>query len=282
MFKAEDFCLDWRQEFETLSPYLEGAGGMIVLEYASDKAAPLKFNHLLKERFSKPENGNWLSLRVDHEWFTTRQVAGVIDQIDRLLAEAGIQVESPSEEQAPVQILKGVEVGGNMTTAINELHIDYAPALAGRALRARAEAVFEAIRNYVSGRGRLMVILNDMPIPDQTDFWQQIWNAGLSAAGGDSLLLVIHAGPKAGRRRHHDSPEPNERIILPDEIEDGSARDNHFFDDLVDAFSTNGVQEPTGPAGVHLENNRASILYINMKLSAAIMSAKKGQERRKA
>lgn len=279
MFRAEHYRLDWHAEFEKLSPYLRGRGGVVRLEYSSENAAPHKFNHLLKEGFGKPDNGIWRSLRIDHEWFTTRHVLGVIDEIDRLLTEAGFPAKNTEGEPANVNILTDVDVGGNMITNINELTINNGTGAGGRAVRARAKAVFSAMQRYVESGGRFMVIVNDMAIPDQTDFWQQIWHGGLSAAGGDHMLLVIHAGPKAAQLQHHDSPEADERIVLPDSVEEDSMRDCQIFDDLIDAFKAAGIEEAGGPAGVHLENNRTSILDINTKLSAAIMSAKRGQER---
>jgi hypothetical protein len=281
MVNGDGFRLDWRQEFKRLSPYLEKQGGVIRIEFQSENAAPLKFNHFLKEAFAQTDTV-WRSLRIDHEWFTTRQVHGVIDEIDRLLTEVGFPAKFPIEPTAPINILTDVEVGGNMTTNISGLHVNHGPGHSGRAFRERADAVFEALRHYIEGGGRFMVIVNDMPLADQTEFWRHVWNSGLSAAGGSAMLLVIHAGPKAGRRQHHDSPDANERIILPCAVEEDTDRDYQFFDDLSDAFAKAGIGEPGAPAGVHLENNRGSILLINMKLSAAIMSAKKAQERPKA
>lgn len=281
MLNGDKFRLDWHQEFKKLSCHLNGQGGVIHLEYQSENSAPLKFNYFLKEAFAT-DNASWRSLRIDHEWFTTRQAYGMLDEIDRLLAEVGFRAEFPIEANAAVNILTEVDVAGNMTTNINGLHVNCGAGRSGRAFRERAEAVFEAVRRYVESGGRFMVIVNDMPLSDQTEFWQQIWNAGFSAAGGEDMLLLIHVGPKAGYQRHHDSPPASERIILPDSVEEDCDRDYQFFDDLSDAFANAGIGEPHVPAGVHLENNRASILKINMKLSAAIMSAKKAQERHKA
>jgi hypothetical protein len=119
-----------------------------------------------------------------------------------------------------------------------------------------------------------------MPLKQQTDFWSQIWHAGLAEAAGDHAFLVIHSGPETDQRRHHDSPEPDIRIMLPEAIEDGSERDDHFFDDLIDAFTSAGVGDAAGVAGVHLENNRSSVLEVNLKLSAAVLAAKYAQKRR--
>jgi hypothetical protein len=49
MKKANDFRLDWQQEFSRLKPFMLDRGGVILLQYANEHAAPLKFNHLLKE-----------------------------------------------------------------------------------------------------------------------------------------------------------------------------------------------------------------------------------------
>lgn len=277
MLSANDFRLNWHHEFTKLAPYFKGRGGVVRLEYKSDDAAAFKFNHLLKEDFGCNDS-LWRSLRIDHKWFTTRRAEGVIDQIDRLLTEAGFPAALPPATEGAVNILTDVAVTGNMTANISELHVNYGDGQGGRAFHARAVAIFDATRRYVECGGRFMVIVNDMPHADQTEFWEQVWNAGLSAAVGADALLVIHAGPKAKGLQHSDSPVAGERIILPDTVEEDTERDYHFFDDISDAFDKAGVESSRVPASVHLENNRASILQINMKLSAAIMSAKKAQE----
>jgi|CXWL01.1.fsa_nt_gi hypothetical protein len=280
MFNADAFRLDWQREFKKLDPYVSGKGGVILLEYGSKDACPLKFNYLLKEAFGSQQAKVCPSLRIDSEWFTTRQVPGVLDEIDRLLTEVGVNVELPAEDLTSLNILKDNEVGGTMSTTINDLQINYATARSGRALRARADAIFSAMKHYVAGGGRFMVEMNDMPLSFQTDFWRHVW-PGLSKAGGDALLLVIHAGPKAERRQHQESPRPDELIVLPEAVEPDSERADQFFDDLIEAFAAAGIKDPHTAAGVHLGNNRRSVLDINVDFSTAVMHAKIAQARQK-
>lgn len=280
MINGSKFLLDWHSERERISPYLRGKGGIIRLEYESENAAPHKFNHFLKEKFANQGNLLWCSIRIDHGWFTTRQVVGILDELDRLLSEVGFKPEIPEEASGPLKVLADNDVGGNMSSYIESLEINYGGFVSGRALRARTDAVFSAMKQYSESGGRFMVILNDMPIHEQNEFWSQVWNAGLSIAGGDRMLLVIHAGPKAKKQLHHDSPEPCERIVLPDSVEDGSERDGYFYDDIFDAFKDAGIAEPSSVAGVYLEAYRSSVLQINMKLSTAIMTAMRNRNRR--
>jgi hypothetical protein len=198
-----------------------------------------------------------------------------------LLQEKGVKLELPPEQSASINIMTGIEAGGSVTNTINGLHIHPISGYSGRLLRARADAAFAALRSFVASGGRFMVILNDMPHQDQTDFWQQVWQGGLALASGADLLLVVHAGPKANQQPHHDCPQPDERMVLPVSVEEDSSRDAHFWDDLVDAFRLSGIEEPYGPASAHLANNRDSILHMNMKLGTAIMNVKKGMARQK-
>lgn len=280
MAKLDGYRLNWRSEFRRLEPFLNGKGGVAELRYASEHAAPLKFNYLLKEAFAAPRNGPCCSLRVDHEWFTTRHVLGVLDEFDRLLMDLGVAVGAPETEDASISILKDIEVAGDMEAHIHGLVVNQGGSPKDAYLRKRAKCTFAAVKLFVESGGRLMIILNDMPRKQQTDFWSQIWNAGLAEAAGDHAFLVIHSGPETDQRRHHDSPEPDIRIMLPETVEDGSERDDHFFDDLIDAFTSAGVGDAAGVAGVHLENNRFSILEVNLKLSAAVLAAKHAQKRR--
>lgn len=281
MHKAAHYRLDWRSEFEKLSPYLDGSGGVVRIEYNSEDAAPSFLNHNLKEDFGKPDNAMWISLRIDHEWFTTRQAIGILDEINRLLTEAGFPAEEKQAERELLQILTDNDVDGDMTTTIENLTINQGGGPKVKALRARTTTVCAAMNGYVEAGGHFMIIVNDTPIAEQTDFWQQIWNAGLAEAGGGNLVLMIHAGPKAGRKQHHDSPEPNERITLPDSVETDETRCEHIYDDLIDAFTAAGVQDAVGSATVHLESNKQSVLQLHMNLSANIMAVKMREEQRR-
>ncbi|HMO07971.1 MAG TPA: hypothetical protein PKD10_10040 [Paracoccaceae bacterium] len=281
MSRAGDFRLDWRTEFQKLSPFLKGKGGVVVLEYGSDKAAWAKFNYFLKEDAAADRNGSTISLRIDHEWATTRLVHGVLEELDRLLSSVGVVAALPPEMQPSLSIMTDIEAGGDVNPTINGLTINFASGPAGRALRARAQAIFEAVQRFSNDGGRLMVQLNDMELAVQGDFWTQIWHAGLSQAAGAGGLLVVHAGPRANRHRHHDCPAPDLRLVLPECVEEDSERENHFWDDLIDAFEKEGIDGAHAAASVHLSNFRTSVLDLNANLGAAILSAKVGMARRK-
>lgn len=278
MHSAAKYRLDWRSELERLSPYLNGNGGVVRIEYNSDDAAPSFFNHILKEDFGKPDNKMWISLRIYPEWFTTRKVPGILDEIDRLLAEVGFPAKKIPTE---LKILTNNVVGHDLNVTIEGLTIHQGGGPKGIALRERTASVCAAMSRYVKAGGQFMITVNDAPILEQTDFWQQIWNAGLAEAGGGNLVLMIHAGPKAERQQHDESPEPNEIIILPDSVETDEIRCEHIYDDLIDAFTAAGVQDSVGSATVHLESNKQSVLQLHMKLSASIMAVKMREEQRR-
>jgi hypothetical protein len=279
MSKVSDFQLDWRKEFQKLSPYMEGKGGVVVLEYNSEKSAWAKFNYILKEYATTSRSGPTISLRVDHEWATTRLVSGVLDELERLLELVGAAADMPEESHPNVHIMTDIEAGGDVNPSINGLTINLASSPVGRAHRARAKAIFEAVTRLSNTGGRLMVVLNDMALTAQHDFWTQVWNAGLADAIGESGLLVVHAGPRANRQTHHDCPQSDLRLVLPESVEEGSEREDHIWDDLVGAFENAGIDGAHAAASVHLSNFRNSIFDLNASLNGAILGAKAGMAR---
>lgn len=275
MSGAAYYRLDWRSEFKTLEPFLSGRGGVVQVEYNSGDAAPDMFNHLLKEEFSaRSGNGFRLSLRIDQDWYTTRQVSGILDELDRLLAGAGFPVDQTPVESQSICFVAGNEVEGDMNTTITGNTFNLGNGFHGRALATRRSSVCAAMRRYVARGGRFMITMNDAPLQDQSIFWQQLWNVGLSEAGGNNILLLIHAGPMAGRMKHQDSPVANVKIFLPDSIEGDETRQDDIYDDLVDIFEREGIPGAAGCAVTHLENNKNSVLQLHVKLSGVLMSTK--------
>ncbi len=275
MFKAAHYRLDWRSELEKIARYLKGRGGVVRVDYRSEDAAPEKFNHILKESFGTAGNRMWLSLRIDREWFTTRQAQGILDELDRLLTSAGFPADRSPEEHDVVKIVADNDVQGNMTTTIQGNIFNFRDGLPGRALAARRASVCLSMRKYIACGGHFMIVVNDAPLSEQSVFWQQIWNAGLSEVVGENLLLVIHSGPKSERRQHQDSPEANETIFIPDSLEGDEIRQEHVYDDLIDVFQSESIPGAAECAATYLANNTKSVLQLHANLSATLMSVKR-------
>jgi len=282
MRDAVSFRLDWRSEFKRLSQYLDGIrGGVIKVEYDSEDAAPDKFNFFLKEYFGKPKNGMRCSLRIDHEWYTTRQVFGILDEIGRILADAGFPADLDQADcVSGGNVVANNSVHGDMTVAIQGSTITINGRVDERALRARLESICAAMRKYVGAGGHFMFVVNDAPLADQAEFWQRIWNAGLSAAVGENAVLVIGAGPKSGKRHHPDSPEPDELIVLPISVLTDEVRQDVIYDDLVEIFQSNGIKGAESAAQTYLTCHAHSMLQLNMQLSATLMSIRNREARR--
>lgn len=280
--QASHYRLDWLREFQILAPFLKGNAGIVGVEYASEEAAPDKFNHLLKEDFGRPGNRMWNSLRIDHDWFTTRKVGGILDEIDRLLTDAGFAVEPIQQERYDIGILSGNDIGGDFTANVQNMTVHVSGSLARAAVRARVSATSEEMRRYVRCGGHFMIVVNDTPLAEQSEFWHEVWNRGLAEACVENVLLVIHAGPKSGRRFHTDSPPPSKRFVLPDSIEADDLRQDQVYDDLYDVFKAEGFNDPAESAGTLLSATMSSVLQIHMKLSAAIMNKNKWNGERKA
>lgn len=277
MHQAENFRLNWRSEFRKLSPYLQSQEGVVRVNYRSENAAPGMFNHLLKEEFvAHASNGPRLSLRIDSDWFTTRVVAGVLDELDRLLGEAGFPAERADIEYKLINFVTENEVQGNMITTVTNNTFNLGSEASAQAQAARLASVCAAMRKFVEAGGHFMVVLNDTPLSKQSVFWQQIWNVGLSDAGRGGLLLVIHAGPKSEQQQHEDSPRASECLYLPDSVESDESRQDHIYDDLIDVFQRNDIMshEASAAAAAHLANNADSMSKLYSKLGATLMSLK--------
>ncbi|QBL92322.1 hypothetical protein KSAC_00740 [Komagataeibacter saccharivorans] len=237
---ASVFRVDWAAEFNRLRPFLEGRGGVIQINFTSEDAAPSKFNYILKEDFGAPDNGNYLSLRVDDAWSTTYTVDDQIDAFARKLAEGGVVVDFPEVTPYSGKVLSENSAGGDLTISVTGLTIvngfDQSPYARGK----RIEAVCDGVRHFVNGGGHFMVVVNDMTQDEQARFWKQFWYGGLERAGEQRLLLVYFVGPKCGNRPHADAPPPNLCLTLPTAIEGDEFRENCVYDDILDLFEKAG------------------------------------------
>ncbi|MDT8758035.1 hypothetical protein MZO42_04940 [Sphingomonas psychrotolerans] len=269
---ASHYRIDWRREFATLAPYLNGNGGVIGVEYDSEEAAIDKFNHLIKEGFARPGDHMWTSLRVDHEWFTTRRVAGILDEMDRLLADAGFPAERACEGLYALNLFSGNDVAGDLRANLTNVTLQMDGPVAGAAFRGRVRAVSEAMCRYIASGGHFMIVINDTPIPDQAGFWHEIWLGGLAKACGDKLLVIVHAGPRAERRYHADAPVRDRILYLPDSFESDETRENDAYDDLFEVFKAEGFECPEESAGAYLDATLFSVRLLHLRLSAALMN----------
>lgn len=221
-------------------------------------------------------------MRVDHEWFTTRRAAGILDEMDRLLADAGFSPERTQEERYAIDLLSGNDVSGDLTATLTNVTLQVGSPLAGAAFRTRLRAVSEAMRIYVASGGHFMIVINDAPASDQSGFWQEIWLGGLAEACGDKLLLIVHAGPRAGRRYHTDTPARDRLLYLPSSFEAEDSRQDDVYDDLFDLFKTEGFECPEESAGTFLNATMSSVRLLHLRLSAALMNKNRWKGERKA
>lgn len=269
--RATDYRIDWDFEFNKLRPYLLGKYGVVCLEYRSEDAAPEKFNHILKEDFGKnPGNSRWTSIRIDDDWYTTRKAGGILEQFERLLTDVGFPPAKAGRQGFDLSVASDNDVGGDMSITMSDVNI-----YIGAGLSAQLDAVCESMRNFIRNGGHFMIVVNDAAIRDQSEFWQRIWKAGLEAACEGGVLLVIHSGPRSERRRHADSPDPDETLFLPDSVEADQGRHDEMYDDLIDIFKKEGFKEPGESAVLYLTNLKSSVRLVNMRLSAAIMAVRK-------
>lgn len=281
MKAGKDFRLDWHPEFRALSPFLKRDGGVVVIEYSSIDAAPEKFNHLMKEEFSQSGNLNWVSLRIDNDWYTTRQIGDILDEFERLLGGVGFQVETTLHSRGDFHFIADNEVGGDLKIHLENVNISRS-APTWTDLKERIIAIGNALVNYQASGGRFMLVINDASLSEQSNFWNRIWHGGLEAYIHDSFLLVIHSGPRSERKVHPDAPEPNLRIFLPDSVEADESRQDSILDDLIDICMKNGVENPDSVAATYLECNKDSVRNLNANLIAKILDIKSRVDRRRA
>ena len=237
---ANTYRLDWRSEFKKLRPFLEGQGGVVRVDIPSDKCAADKFNHIIKEEFGKPGNSSWLSLRIDHDWSTTYTVEDQILAFEKKLAEANIAVKWPQTSNGNVDNLSGNRSGRDMEITVTNSTINYGFDSSPHAVRARIDAVCEAVRKFVELGGHFMVIVNDMKVEDQGHFLSKFWNAGLREAGGSNVLLLYFVGPRCGHNPHADAPAPELQFSLPTAISGDENREEAVYDDIFDIFTSAG------------------------------------------
>lgn len=238
---ANHFRLDWRQEMQQLGPFLCGKGGVVRIDFQTEKAAQGKFSHLLKEDFIATGNGRCFSIRFDDKWSTTFTVDDQIAEFAEKLSNSGIEVKFERTATGPIDYLSNNSVEGDF--------IAYAPGAvfvngfdqSAYAQRKRVAAICDGVRRFVAAGGRLMLVINDMPHNEQQPFWTRFWNAGLAEAGGENLLLIYFTGPKCGTVPHDDAPSADLHLRLPEAISGDQKREDEVYDDIIDVFRKSGL-----------------------------------------
>ena len=189
--RVEPYCIDWRSQLGALQPYLDGQGGIVKIAYRGQQCAPYAFLGLVTSLFEgrgenkalqKPKG---LSLRIDRNNYATMYMSGIRRQFETLM-----QVPLPRPVSAghgvAAEMFSHNTAGGSQSF---EYHISDSDVSLQMRRDEWVSAMCEVLKSYLC-TGRFMLVLMHGPTADQSEFWSQLWSAGLASLVDEGLVLV--------------------------------------------------------------------------------------------
>ncbi len=224
--------INWRSEFESLKPYLEGRGGVAHVRYLGGACAPNAFLQTIKTAYEgHTSDGRRTSLRIDPDFFTTHYLGDVLQALASKLGCALEIVKTTPPVIEEIVLASGNAAEGNMDVNAN-VHIHTGEHADASGLRDRRVAMLcEAAQEFL-GTGRFMIVLNATAPNLLAPFWRDLWEKGLKNSVKNGLFLVKMVDEEKGYSgTHPDEPEPELVVSLPVEFDD--RRQSDAIEDLA-------------------------------------------------
>lgn len=218
-------AIDWREQFASLQPHLEGEGGYVRVRYSGENCAPLSFVKALSSRYEKshgkkPDDLQRTSVRLDPAVFTTRYLDDVLNTLAR---KVGLTLEKVSRPNplGPLSIGSQNQAGGDLNVEVNIDYGDTSFDLSDIQHR-KSLAVASGIREYLEN-GRLMIVLFQANDGEHGFFWRDLWANYLANLQEQGLLLVkMYDTSKMVRDADSDEPHPVCEISLPSSLDENA------------------------------------------------------------
>lgn len=239
--------INWREQFDALEPYLDGAGGVLEVRYPdADRCAPNAFIQTLTSEYefaAKP--GRYVSIRLDPDDYNTRFLAGVRETLRLKLGFAEPPVQSGPGGTFGSNNDSG---GGAMTVQMTIHQTDSDPAQA-RALTAWREDFIGKLDGLLSSGRRVMIILGEGSEGAHRAFWRELWRAGMAPLTKKGLCVVsmLHA-PDGRTRLSPDAARADLIVDLPTGYGAGEA--THAVEDVTAIFQVKAKLDPTQATAV--------------------------------
>lgn len=273
------YLIDWRDEFLRLAPYLNGQGGVVCIRYAGERCAPSAFLGTIKSEYEcKDDNRNWRSIRIDHEVYSVRYMAGIRDEFARKIGLELPEAYGVEGAPAPFSVFTDVEAGGDLHADVSNVTQNIYvngdnPALMSQ-IRGRWVTDFCGQLLEFLGAGHMMVVVNHGRPKDQDEFWRYLWQDGLENLVGAGLLLVHMVDVSAEAIGVHDlAPPAHLEIDLPTAL--GVRARDHAIEDLteiiVKEFPDMRMEEVRRAAHVLVSTHVDDIPRLHRKYAGYLM-----------
>lgn len=224
------FPVDWRNQFHTLEPFLNGNEGVVRVRYSGNRCAPNAFLETLKNEYEcNNDNQHFRSVRIDREVYSVHYLSGIRREFIRKM-----QISLPDADgmTAGLANIASDNIAGGDQTIHTETHFHReSPAMLERNRDHWIHDLCTQLSDFLSGGARLMVVVNHGTVEDQDEFWRFLWHNRLETLADPGVFLVQMADDSKGLvDLHYLAPQPHSELFLPPSLDD--VQQAHAVDDI--------------------------------------------------
>jgi hypothetical protein len=233
---VETLKINWRDQFNILEPYLDGAGGVLMVRYLdADRCAPNAFIQALTSQYEYgDEPGRRKSVRLDPDDYNTRFLAGIRETLRLKLGFADAPEASPVPSGSFGS--NNDSGGGSMDISLT-IHQHGSDPAQARELTAWRATFVKNLDAFLTSGQKVMIILGEGGVGSHKAFWRDLWHGGMAPLTKKGLCVVSMICDPSGQTRFApDAPRPDRMIDLPTGY--GAEETAHAIQDVAAIFET--------------------------------------------
>jgi len=218
---TEKIRIDWRAQFGALQPFIDGAGGVVAVDYKGDPCAPNAFVTTLvsvhaqcskqTQSSGKPRPGR--AIIIDRSNYAARYLSELRGEFESCF-EITLPSTAISGERLAPTIASNNTASGNQDIEVH-LHFD---AGSESMQSARRDSWIDSLCTQLKSvlkTHRVMIVLMHGTEHEQREFWDKLWHNRLRKLVDDGLLLVrmIDSSSEPGSNSNSLKIAPLKRTI---------------------------------------------------------------------
>lgn len=261
--------IDWKEQFDQLTPLLQGRGKIVRVNYESPQCAHTAFTTTLIAEYEAIEKNNpWKWVVIDRNSYNTRYLRDILNEFSKKL-------DIPISEESSCSMTVGshINAGGNVRVELHDITI-HQPEIPQEL---HVPDLCSHLKDYLQN-GRFMVIVNHHKSKQQSDFWNLVWAKGLADLVGDGMTLVHFVDTSDKKYQpHRDTPVAHITITLPTFL--GPAAQTHAIEDIVRILKKeipSSKYDPQSWAHSAVTMAYDDISKLHVRLAAHVMSSRQG------